>query len=396
MPEISPYTRRAIEYIRYLSEEIGGRGSCTSKVRQALDYIANHLQASGVKQVNFELFTGTTSTYRPYALAFGSALLGTVVFWLIGGQRILIAVAILSGLAAWGMIAETDFTPNWLRWMLPTAKTHNLVGILLPTGEIQHRAVLCAHVDTHRTPVIYSSSTWHRLFSLLVTLAFASLTVNILAYGLSALFYWQGVRWLGLVTGLVQLLALMLCLQAEFTPFSPGANDNASGVGTVLGLVQRLTEEPLQNTELWVLFTDCEEVGAYGIGAFMDLHAEALGAETLYIVLDEVGIGGVEYLIRDGLILKRNTHPRAIVIARQATAALPNLAIAEQVGMAYTDGTAVTRRGLPALHINTIDRSSSPQHHWHQMSDRLETLDLQALENTHRFAWQVLQVVDAG
>ena len=102
--------------------------------------------------------------------------------------------AFFSALGAWGMLAETDFTANWMRWPLPTADSHNAVGLIPPAGEVKGRAVLCAHLDTHRTPVFYSSEAWHRLFGLLVGGAFVSMAVGAVAYGLGALFGWDWVR----------------------------------------------------------------------------------------------------------------------------------------------------------------------------------------------------------
>lgn len=54
----------------------------------------------------------------------------------------------------------------------------------------------------------------------------------------------------------------MVSACADATPFSPGANDNASGVAVVLELARRLARDRLRQTEVWLAFTDGEEVGA--------------------------------------------------------------------------------------------------------------------------------------
>ena len=384
-----------MEHIRHLSAAIGGRGSCTPAERQAAEYAAGQMHALGLTRVRLEPYRGSPSTYRPFVLAFFAALLGTLLVWLAGGRWALASASVLSALGAWGMLAETDFAPNWMRLLLPKADSQNAIGILRPAGTAQRRVVLCAHLDTHRTPVFYSSKTWNHLFGILVPGAFVSMAVATVAYGLGALLGWEGARWIGLAAALVETFALGLCLSADFTPFSPGANDNASGVGAILALAQRLAAYPLRQTEVWLAFTGCEEVGSYGMAAFLDAHAAQLGTDTVYIILDQVGIGRLTYLTADGLILKRRTHPRALEMARSAAAALPDLAVREQIGLAYTDALVATKRGLIALTLNTLPAPGSGETaYWHQMSDTLEHVDPQSLDAVHAFTWQILQDID--
>jgi hypothetical protein len=308
----------------------------------------------GAEAVQIEPYQGAPSTYRPYALALTAAMLGTVVVWLVAGWPVMAVAAILNALGAWGMLAETDFAANWMRWFLPRAGSQNAVGVVRPTDKVRRRVVLCAHLDTHRTPVFYSSKAWHTLFGVLVAGAFASMVAAALLYGLGAILGWEAVRWFGLLAALIQVFALGLCLHADFTPFSPGANDNASGAGVILGLVERLAAEPLAETEVWLAFTGCEEVSAYGMVAFLDAHAAELGDDAVYVILDQVGLGKLMYLTSDGLILKRKTHPFALDLARRADSALPELKVGEQVGIAYTDAAVATKRGLIALTVDAL------------------------------------------
>lgn len=395
MSDNDKYNHEALAIIRHLSEAIGGRGSCTSQEQQAAEYMADQLRGLGVQDVRTETISGVVSTYRPFILAFSGALLGVIIVLVIGNREALAVAALLSLLGAWGMLAETDLSSNWMRWILPKAKGHNTVGVIPPAGPTLRKVVLCAHLDTHRTPVFYSSKTWHRLFSLLVRAASVSMVVGSLSFGLGAAFGWTWMRWAGLVIAPMQIFALSMCAYADFTPFSPGANDDASGVGVTFGLAKRLQAEPLGQTEVWVAFTDCEEVGCYGMAAFLEAHAAELGREAVHLILDEVGQGGIKYINLDGILLKRPTHPRALELARQVTAAMPELGVVERVGVAYTDAQVATKRGLIALTISClIPPDSSRVSHWHQMSDRVEHVDPRTLAEAHAFAWGLLQEID--
>jgi hypothetical protein len=384
---------QALDHVHALAGDIGPRGSCTAAEGRAAAYAAEEMRRLGLKGVAVEPFRGAPSTYRPYALAFATALVAAALAFLPGWPWTLAAAALLSGLGAWGMFRETDLAGNWLRRLLPRAGSRNAVGIVAPAGDVRQRAVLCAHLDTHRTPVFYSSRAWNRLFGILVGAAWASMVAGALLYALGAVLDWPWVRWPGLAAAAIELAALGLCLHADGTPFSPGANDNASGAGVALALAAHLCQEPLAHTEVWLALTGCEETGAGGMAAFLDSHGAALGSDALIVALDQVGIGRLVTLTADGLILKRRTHPRALVVARAARAALPGLVVRERTGIAYTDALVATRRGLPALTV-VAQAPRGGEDHWHRMSDRPEHLEQQCLADTFAFAWRILRLLD--
>lgn len=395
MASLDSRTRNALNHIRYLSETIGGRGSCTPQEHQAAEYAAGQMKQLGIEKIHIETFLGSPSTYRPYALAFSAGLLSTLLVWVFQSRWALVVASIFNILGAWGMLAETDFAANWTRWLLPKRQSHNTIGVIPPLNQVKHRAVLCAHLDTHRTPIFYSSKTWQALFSGLVRGALLSLIVSAVVYGLGAIFVWTWVRWIGLVAALMEIFALAMSLHAGFTPFSPGANDNGSGVGVALELAAQLVAQPLNNTQVWLAFTGCEETAAYGIAAFLDAHAAELGPDAFYLIIDQVGKGRLEYLTADGLVIKRPTHPQALALARQAARSLPSIDTAEQVGIAYTDAAVATKRSLIALTLVAVPPPGSHESiHWHQMSDTLDKIDPETLSDVYQFTLQLLQILD--
>lgn len=399
--EAQPFIAEALKHIQALSEGIGGRGSCTPSERAAADYAVDRLRALGAQDIRTEPFRAIPSTYTPYALAFTAALLGSLLALILSflnapyGRFGFILGAILNLLGMWGMLAETEFASSWVRWISPRAESQYVSGLIPPQGEVRKRVILCAHLDTHRTPVFYSSDTWYALFNTLVALAFLSMLAGTVILCLAAFATWPWVRWVSLGLVPVQVFSLAMCLHADRTPFSPGANDNASGVAAILALAQRLSGARLSHTEVHLAFTGCEEVGDYGFCAYLDAHAARLGSEAIYIVLDEVALGQLKFLTSDGLLLKRKTHPEALRLARQVQAANPQLKVIEGPGVAYTDALLATRRGLVALTLCTIPPAGSmAQSHWHQMTDTLEHINIDDLANTMEFTWSLLQVID--
>ncbi len=208
-----------LEHIAYLSQTIGARGSCTSKEKEACQYTQAVMQALGLSAVNLESFQANQSTYLPFALAFGAALVGSLAALFIPAQTVFIVATALNALGAAGMLAETNLSTNWMQWLLPKAASHNSVGVFKPQGDIKKQVVLCAHVDTHRTPIFYSSESWHKVFSLLVQLAFASMVLCAILFILLAFTLWDSLRWLAVLIALVAtqrgLIALTICTLPE-------------------------------------------------------------------------------------------------------------------------------------------------------------------------------------
>lgn len=392
---MSDLRTRMLEDIRLLSEMTGCRGSCTSGELQAGEYVAGELRQLGARDVQLESFQSIPSTYWPFGLAFAIALTGSLISLIYAGAGALLLGALFNGLGLWAMLAETEFATSWTHWILPRSQSQNVTARIPPSSTVKARAVLCAHIDSHRTPVFYSSNVWYALFSSLIALTLLSMLAGTLGFGLGVLLNWQWVRWLSLLVGVIQVFALGMCLHADFTPFSPGANDNASGVAVTLALAQELLENPLAHTEVYLAFTGCEEVGAYGMAAYLEAYAGKLGPETVYIILDQVGAGSIKFLTADGLLLKHKTHPKALKLAREIVSRRPELGAYEGVGLAYTDALRATKRGLVALTLCTMPaKGAESGSNWHQMTDTLEHVVPEDLEKTYTFTWEILRSVD--
>jgi hypothetical protein len=342
-----------------------------------------------------EPFRSGRSTYRPFVLALGIALLGALIYAATCHPITAAVAAALNGLGAWGMFAELDFNANWMRRLLPTGPSQNVVGVVPPREETRRRAVLVGHVDTHRTPVFYSSTIWHRLFVGLVGGTFFSMVVEAPIYTLLALTGWTWLHWIAGLAVAMQLFALVMVLHADATPFGPGANDNASGAASILALGERLVHEPLQHTEVWLVADGCEELGCYGAAALVEAHADEL-RDAYLITLDIVGIGDPAYLVSDGLLRKYPVDARLLAIARQIAEERPELRTFEHVGLAYTDTALFLKRGFRAFAIDALPRDKPGGAHWHQMTDTADKIEPDCLRRVHELAWEMLQRLDRG
>ena len=391
------YVARALEHLRYLAVEIGPRPSTRAGERQAAEYAAGVMRTAGLRDVRLESFRSGRSTYWPYSLAVGAGLVGNLLHLWKPGRWGALAAALLNGLGAGGFCAEANFDDNWMRRLLPTGPSQNAVGVIPAAGDPRRRVVLLGHLDTHRTPVFYSSPLWLRLFSTLVGAALASLVLSSLAAGLNFLAGHSRRSWMGRLGMAFQAFALTMTFQAETTPYTAGANDNASGAAVALALGERLAQEPLQHTEVWVVNNGCEELGCYGVAALLDAHGPTL-RDAYFLDFDMVGLGQPTLLTREGLVRSYHPDPGLLELARQVVARHPDLIAGEHPGGAYTDVGVVAKRGFRGL---VVDSRLPPGHaatgrmgDWHQPRDTFDKIERACVARALAFGWALLQHID--
>jgi Zn-dependent M28 family amino/carboxypeptidase len=201
-------------------------------------------------------------------------------------------------------------------------------------------------------------------------------------------------RPLTLPLGLVALLAFLVTLQPEFTPFVPGANDNASGAAAVLALAARLRAQPLQHTEVWLVNSGAEEVGATGPVQLLRRHPALRQAD--WIVLDTIAGPGAGpcVITAEQVLLPLWADPKLLQLAREVAAARPDLGTYEHYyrGL-FSEHSPLVAAGCRSLAI--ID--FTPQGvlpHWHRPTDTFANIDPQVLDRTEEFAWGLLQAID--
>lgn len=394
---VERHVENALKHLRYLTIDIGPRPSTRDGEGRAAAYAAGAMRAVGVEGVRCEPFCAARSTYHPYALAIGAALVGNLLVLLMPNSYTQVAAAALNGLGALGFVQEANFDGNWMRCVLPRFASQNVVGIIPPREARWNRAVLVAHLDSHRTPVFYGNSIWAKVFSPLTAAVLASLGAG----GIGATWALSGQRahleWLLYLVTAIQMLALGLLIHADATPYTTGANDNASGAATILALGERLVQAPLQHTEVWIVNTGCEEVGAVGMAALLSAHDDML-RDAYFLDFDMVGIGSPGLLTREGLLRSYHPDPGLLDLGRRVAAEYPGLIAGEHKNGAYTDLGVVIKRGFRGLVIDSIVPDGHPAKnrmgYWHQTDDTCDKIEYDCMVKAHCVGWALLHSID--
>ncbi len=385
-------------HVKHLAETIGPRGSTTPSERQAAEYAAGVMRDVGLEP-HVEEFTSPVSGWRPFALGATVALVVTVLLLLTAGvtggrwAAALLGVVMLA--TTLSVFLEMYFRPNLLRPFVRKGTSQN-VWAVVPAVAATSKVVLVAHLDTHRTPWVFSRPWRLRFFSVVTSLGVVAFVLAALVCLAFAVTGWLWLVWVAVCLVPVHLTVLALTLQPDTTSFTAGANDNASGVGVVLSLAKRLAREPLQRTEVVVLASGCEEVGSVGSKAFIDRHPDLL--EGAYAIsVDNVGGhgAGVCYTSVEGMVFPLRPSPDLFALAGEIRVANPELdAYSRPYTTLHTDATCFMANGVPSLSfVGLTPEGVIPD--WHQVSDVFENVDPQTVQRTEEFVWRLLQGLDA-
>jgi hypothetical protein len=384
----------AMDHVRYLAETIGPRGSTRGSEKQAAQYAADTLQTAGLESIT-ETFISARSGWHQYTLYAGVLLAGELLFWF-GGQlgAVLAIVLTVSSLAS--VLVELTFRPNPLRWLLPKGSSQNVWARIEPVKEQRDQVVLIGHLDTHRTPLAFSTDGWLKLFGFLVPIGLVSSVALLIIFAGSLLA--DGGLWrpLSLPFALFVMGLLLITAQADMTDYTVGANDNATGAGIVLSLAERLSREPLEHTRVWAALTGCEEVACYGADAFARAHQGELSG-TAWITLDTLGSRESRpcYLKQETFLLTAKSDPGLIAMADQVASQHPELKARAHDGFsgAYTEGSIGAKYGYRVLTLIALNDEGKPTE-WHRPTDVVEKMDPAVVTACERFTWELLEEID--
>jgi len=397
-PDISTYAQRALVQARKLAAN--PRGSATEAEKQAAEYVQAQLKALGVVDIQLQPFSGERSIWLFVALAFGLALVGHAAFWLLRqpvGKVPAMIIAMLvfgfSGYLVWRKFTSEDYP---LHNNLPHGPSQNVIATIPPRQGTRQRVVLVAHLDSHRAVFWFASDFMVRLFGIVSIIAIGGVYAAIPVYLLAGLTPYPIFAWLGGILAGFHFIAWFTGVTADLGRYSPGANDNASSVGTLLSLAERLRSQPLQNTEVWLAFTGCEESSGDGMLALLKEKGAEL-KQAVFIDFEMVGIGDAISYIREEGNLSRHTIPAELErLVKEAGKEFGVGQVSTPFVGASTECSILLKHGYKAVCLIGFRKGSSNMPEWHRLTDTPDRLQGDALQRIHMLAWDLLQRLDQG
>jgi Peptidase family M28 len=271
-----------------LVDEFGPRPPGSDAERRAAQHLCHRLEELG-RDAHLEGFSVWPQWATGYAINAVLAIVGGVlaVYAAALGTAIVLIALILTFLDLAGIAPTT-------RRLLGRRASQNVVSF----GEREKPGalVLVAHYDSGPT------RDWP-LRPMFIAMLVLLLTCVARVAGMS-----------GVALTIVQFLATValivyvaLMLDIALSPTGEGESDNASGVGVVLRLAERLTD--LNYFGVHVIFTGSQKATAQGMRSFLQTHRKQFAPnDTIVINIDRVGGGDLRETKKEGPLLTVKSH----------------------------------------------------------------------------------------
>jgi hypothetical protein len=275
--------------------------------------------------------------------------------------------------------------------------------------ELPHRLILCAHYDAARTGAIFHPKRLRRLARLDSLLPIPIGGFRPVFWSMALLLPVLGARmagvdapWLSAIQvppTLILVVGIFLLVDIELSDSVPAANDNASGVATVLSVAAALDDEPAENLDVWVLLTGAEECLMEGMRSFLRSHRGELEPGTTWFVnVDSVGRGEVRFTVAEGPVVSYGLDPR---LAELCTA-IATAGRESEDGVAATplrwdvasDALPVRLSKRRATTITCLEPGQLLPPNYHVPSDTPENIDPAALSRAHSFILELIRQLD--
>jgi hypothetical protein len=277
--------------------------------------------------------------------------------------------------------------------VVPKGNSQNVIAVIPPADEHTRDLVLVGHLDSQRTPLIFKNRKWVNAYDRFTTITFITFIAQAVLYGLAVFIPISWVWYASIPSAVCAVLLAALCIQAEMTPFTAGANDNASAVGMVLTLAEELSKQPLQHTRVYAVCTGCEEVQHYGMIDFYRRHLSELKNPTA-LVFEMLGCSGPAWLTREGIIVPFQADAGLVRMAEQLATQHPEWeAYPVTISGGNTEMADALRNKIPAITLTGMTRDNGFPY-WHQVGDTFDKMEPVMMEKTWKFTRAMIECLD--
>ena len=384
-------TERLMEHLRVLCEEIGPRPTGTRQEQRAAEYVRQQLWSLGIEDVEEQPFETPTSAGYGLILPLVSAAIAVPMGRLGRLGKLMGALTLLGALfnlREFGMGKPPLHQP-----LAATMKSQNVIARIPPRGEKTGRVFVVAHLDTskQRFTIPQPFPPLTRIFN---TMAMGLGGLGALSMLGDVLRGRKAISGVQKATGVVALGMLTATIIDESQPYVQGANDNASAVAVALELAATLRAEPLEHTEVTLLFTGSEETGLVGIEKYLEQY-DPPKPNSYWIDLEMVGTGGLCYVTRHGLnkFGEYRPTPQITALAAKTARRHPELRVQGKPMTTLDEVAPLVRQGYEAICIAGYDELGALPN-WHRLSDTLEQIEPETLSRAQQYTAALIREID--
>jgi peptidase M28-like protein len=384
-----------IEPLREIDElvEFDGRWAGTDAERRAARHLAERLRALGR---DAEIEPTRVRPGYPLAHLFHALLgiAGSVVS--VYSPLVGVVLVLVAAVSTFGDLSGSFFLA---RLLTPVRASQNVVSREEGHGRLG-LLVLTAHYDAARTGAIFNRRWLERSAALSKAIRRPVGPFGVFFWSLVLIAACTLVRLVGIdnlplavvqfIPTVILILSVPLLADIALSGVVPGANDNASGVATVLRLAERYGGS-LEHFRLMVVLTGAEEPFMLGMRSWLKRHREELDpTTTVFLNVDSVGQGTPRWHSASGFIFPLAFHPTLTGLCAELAEEHHARGVKRRTP---TDAYAARAAGFPAISIGCLNAMDyvPTKHNW---DDTPENLDPDSLDRAYFFCADLIELID--
>lgn len=377
----------------YLSKRIGSRGAGSDGEAAAASYVLRAFKDWDV-EVDMETFSSWKSDTHGLIVIFLTAIAAYLLFRLSTPLSLAIAIFVF-------LVFQVEtYTWSVVSRLMPHSSASNVIGKVRATGTARDKVILVANYDSAKSSPI-GGRRLSKAYRLLYVLSFVCIIVIMLVgfFGVGATLTKVSKETVSIVWFFTAPFALYLLFFAALLMFgetrgrfTAGANDNASGLSAMMGVMERVAARPFEHTEVWGVATGRGCAGARGMVAFLHRHKNAL-RDACIVNLDHCGVGDTKVVTREGTMFGFRCSRRLKRMTIEASTRSTKIDVGKgKCRVKKSDGMAAIVRGYRAITIGGL--SGGTFSGWRNKDDTLDTLERDSLDRTVKLTWCLLEEFD--
>jgi hypothetical protein len=386
-----PQVKKWLSHIRALAVDIGPRGSTTPEERQAAEYAKDQFKQIGLTPF-WQDFQSARSIFLPHIIG-SFFMIFAFTLYPLGGKVTAVIAAIISILVIVSELQELGFQNNLIRMLVPKGSSQNVHAVVPPSAEHKQDIILVGHLDTQRTPLFFRTPQYVKIYDKFTTIIFVTYLIQTILYSLSVFLPWSWVWYASIPTAMCAVLMISFFIEAEFSPFTAGANDNASAAGMVLTMAEELHKSPLKHTRVFAVCTGCEETQHYGMIAWYQQNLKML-KNPKAIVFELLGVAGPGYLTQEGIIIPFKADQNLVRMVETLNDEHPEWdAYPVKISGGNSEMADALRNKIPAISLFGLKKDGEAPF-WHQMEDTYDKMNPQVMEDVWSFTMAMVRKID--
>jgi hypothetical protein len=369
------------------------RGSASAGEREAAELIAADLREAGASVV-----VETERVHGTYWWPIGIPCAAAAIAGFSGSRTAAIAVG---ALAAASTAEDVRAGPRLLRRMLPQRETTNVIAefgdpaaeniVLLTAHHDAAHAGLVFHPELARGPARRFPKFHEKQDTTPPTMWGSVAGPALVALGAAV-----GSRRLRGFGALLAAGYAAAMADIGLRGVVPGANDNATGVATLLSLARWLGESPPAHTRVILVSAGSEESFMEGMVRYADRHFAELPRErTKVICLDTVGSPKLLLLRGEGMLGIRDYSEPFHAFLMDCSRDLGLDVHADLRFRNATDGLIALKAGFDAAMIGSVDEFKFPtNYHW--PTDTADRVNYSTVADAARLCARAIERLDSA